>query len=256
MPKGTIHLSALMCGEHRSKVIGALKVRLKEKEPTRVVSTQLVEAGVDLDFPVVYRALAGLDSVAQAAGRCNREGRMPEKGEVIVFVPESDVPRGLLRMAAGIGTRLLAGDGGDPLAPERFAAYFKELYWLHGDRLDEHGILELLAPDAEFRFSFRSAAAKFHMIDESQYAPVFVRYGISAGLLGILAKTGPERWLMRKLQRYVVNVPRYLLEKLQKSGEVSEPFPAVYIQTTLGLYDETVGFVCDRQQLSPDDLVV
>ena len=69
MPKeDTFHLSALMCGAHRSKVIAQIKQQLKDKLPTRVISTQLVEAGVDLDFPVVYRAIAGLDSIAQAAG--------------------------------------------------------------------------------------------------------------------------------------------------------------------------------------------
>jgi len=75
MPAGTFHLSALMCGAHRSERISQIKQRLIDNEPTRVVSTQLVEAGVDFDFPVVFRAVAGLDSVAQAAGRCNREGR-------------------------------------------------------------------------------------------------------------------------------------------------------------------------------------
>jgi CRISPR-associated endonuclease/helicase Cas3 len=79
---GAIHLSALMCGEHRSEVIADIHRRLKEGIPTRVVSTQLIEAGVDVDFPVVYRALAGLDSIAQAAGRCNREGRLGGKGNV------------------------------------------------------------------------------------------------------------------------------------------------------------------------------
>ncbi len=256
MPGDTIHLSALMCGAHRSGVIKRVKERLREGVPTRVISTQLVEAGVDLDFPVVYRALAGLDSIAQAAGRCNREGLLPSCGNVVVFVPETEPPRGLLRMAAGIGRRLLADGVGDPLAPERFAAYFSELYWLHGERLDEHGILSLLAPDAEMRFSFRSAADKFHIIDESQYAPVLVRYEGSADLLGRLAEAGPERWLMRKLQRYVVNVPRYLLDNLLKSGEVVEQFPGIHVQTALGRYDEAIGFVCNREQLSPDDLIV
>ena len=255
MPQGTIHLSALMCGAHRSEVIKAIKERLKRGEPTRVVSTQLVEAGVDLDFPVVYRALAGLDSIAQAAGRCNREG-LRTKGKVVVFVPESKMPAGILRQAAEIGRRLLADGKDDPLAPERFAQYFKELYWLRGDRLDASGILQDLAPDSEFRFSFRTAAAKFHVVDESLYAPVIVRYGEGGDLLRTLTKHGPEKWLMRKLQRHVVNVPKYMLAKLKGTGEVEEPFEGIYIQSSLGDYDDAVGLICDRQQLSPDDLVI
>ena len=99
MPKGTFHLSALMCGAHRSNRIAEIKARLKAGLPTRVVSTQLVEAGVDLDFPVVYRAMAGLDSIAQAAGRCNREGLLA-KGVLTVFIPAQS-PAGWCPAAGG-----------------------------------------------------------------------------------------------------------------------------------------------------------
>ncbi len=131
MPEGTFHLSALMCGAHRSRRIAEIKSRLAAGQPTRVISTQLVEAGVDLDFPVVYRAMAGLDSIAQAAGRCNREGLLA-RGTVVVFTPPTQPPAGVLRHAAEVGERLLAQETADPLAPERFTAFFRELYWLQG----------------------------------------------------------------------------------------------------------------------------
>ncbi|GHU99460.1 hypothetical protein FACS1894211_04890 [Clostridia bacterium] len=81
------HLSALMCPKHRSEIIEIIRVRLKDKKPCIVVSTQLIEAGVDIDFPVVYRAEAGLESIAQSAGRCNREGA-PTPGRFYIFTPE------------------------------------------------------------------------------------------------------------------------------------------------------------------------
>lgn len=258
MPEGTIHLSALMCGAHRSKVIEDIKQRLKNGVSTRVISTQLVEAGVDLDFPVVYRALSGLDSIAQAAGRCNREGLL-HAGEVKVFIPPSESPPGHLRQAAEIGRRLLGKEMGDPLSPEKFIEFFKEFYWLRGERLDTHGILDDLKADSELRFSFRTAAGKFHIIDESRYAPVIVRYGKGADkLINILikGKRGPERWLMRKLQRYVVNIPRYLLNDLIKSGAIEEPFPSIYIQSVNAFYDNTLGFVYGTEPIKPDDLIV
>ncbi|MBI5635155.1 MAG: CRISPR-associated helicase Cas3' [Nitrospirae bacterium] len=255
MPKSAIHLSALMCGAHRSAKIGHIKEGLKLKRAVKVVSTQLVEAGVDLDFPVVYRALAGLDSIAQAAGRCNREGLL-EKGQVIVFVPQSDAPPGLLRQTADIGRRLLAGEHADPLNPERFDLFFKELYWLQGDRLDRHGILLDLAPDNELRFSYRTAASKFHIIDEKAQASVIVRYGEGSALVSQLERIGPERWLMRRLQRYVVNLPRYLHKKLLACGAICEVYPDVYIQGHTAMYDDDLGFCPDKSMIyDPDELI-
>ncbi len=155
--------------------------------PTRVISTQLVEAGVDFDFPIVYRAIAGLDSIAQAAGRCNREGRL-EKGTVFVFTPPSKIPAGYLRQAAEIGRRLLADKSEDMFSPNRFERFFKELYWLQGNNLDKYNILKDLAADGELRFSFLSAAWKFKLIDESQYAPVIVCYEEGSQLIETLKR--------------------------------------------------------------------
>lgn len=258
MPENTFHLSALMCGAHRSRRIAEIKARLEAGQPTRVVSTQLVEAGVDLDFPVVCRATAGLDSIAQAAGRCNREGLL-EKGILSVFTPPSRLPVGVLRQAADIGARLLHQDGSDPLAPNRFTAYFRELYWVQGeDRLDARNILSDLKPDSEFRFSFRTAAANFRLIDDNRQAPVIVLYGErGARLVDQLTRLGPERWLLRKLQRYVVNLPRQLHDRLCREGAIREIHPGIFVQGHGGLYDDNLGFCPDRSIIyDPDDLIV
>ena len=255
MPEGTFHLSALMCGAHRSQCIAEIKARRNDDFPTRVVSTQLVEAGVDLDFPVVYRALAGLDSVAQAAGRCNREGLL-KRGETIVFIPPTLPPAGVLRQAAGIGARMLSEQVSDHLAPQRFTEFFRQLYWLQGtDRLDSKNILSDLT-DNEARFSFRSAAKNFKLIDDRAQAPVLVRYGEGGKLIEQLKHLGPERWILRKLQRYVVNLPKYLHARLHVEGAIQEVHPGIYVQGHGALYDEKLGFCPDRSIIyEPDELI-
>ncbi len=257
MPIGSYHLSALMCGAHRSKRIADIKASLNEKKPTRVISTQLVEAGVDLDFPIVYRALAGLDSVAQAAGRCNREGLLKE-GLVYVFQPESRIPVGYLRQAAGIGHQLLMEHKGDPLGQEQFELFFRMLYWMRGTLLDKENILTLLGNDAELRISFRLAAEKFQLIDPTIYAPVLVRYGEKGdNLIGLLRKHGPDRNILRKAQRYVVNVPRHIHGRLREDGAIEEIYPGIFIQGHGKLYDDNLGFCVDGSLIyEPDELVI
>lgn len=225
-----VHLSALMCAAHRSAVIAGVKDRLDARSnggsdrPLRVISTQLVEAGVDIDFPVVYRALAGLDAIAQAAGRCNREGRLQGKGQVHVFVPPQQPPPGLLLQGAQTTRELVASDGPfDPLAPDTFRRYFDLLYGKGG--LDENDILGLLEPD---RAAFRSAAEKFRLIDDAGET-VIVPYAPDRGAdfaspvhewLGVLAKDGNAKWARRKLQRYTVNVPRRQFDRMVEQGDV------------------------------------
>ncbi|RLB01595.1 MAG: CRISPR-associated helicase/endonuclease Cas3, partial [Deltaproteobacteria bacterium] len=256
MPSGTYHLSALMCGAHRTKVIGKVKERLCKGLPTRVISTQLVEAGVDLDFPVVYRALAGLDSIAQAAGRCNREGLL-NLGIVKVFIPPSKVPSGYLSQAASIAQRVIADSEVDILSLQAFDSYFKELYWIQGERLDKHRILEDLSPNSELSFNFFTVSKKFRIIDESRYRPVVVRYEEGNDLIDQLTRYGSERWLLRKLQRYVVNLPRYVHEKLLNEGAIKEVHPGIFVQEYGGMYKDDIGFDAESSGIyDPDELVI
>lgn len=254
MPEGTIHLSALMCGAHRSRRISEIRERLKAGLPTRVISTQLVEAGVDVDFPVVYRSLAGLDSIAQAAGRCNREG-LREKGDVFVFMPPSTIPAGHLRQAAEIGRSLLAAHAGVALSPDGFDEFFRRFYWMRGNLLDKENIVGLLENDAQLRISFREAAKRFRLIDEAAQAPVIVQYE-NVGLLAKLEREQPDRRFKRKLQRYVVNLPRRLHGQLLATGAIREIHPGLFVQTHGALYDDSLGFCPDKSIVyEPDDLM-
>lgn len=244
MPKGTIHLSASMCGAHRAKCIAAINARLKAKEAVRVVSTQLIEAGVDVDFPVVYRALAGLDSVAQAAGRCNREG-LRESGRVIVFVPPRAAPRGQLRRAEQATVSLLSGTSLDPFAPATFRSYFKHFY-LDAPSWDKYGMENLLVQDGgHMKIQFRTAAQEFRYVDDADSMAVLVWWDDgktnSRILIGKLEKGGPERWLMRKLQRHSVNLPRPVAERLIETGEVREVWPGIFAQDVDTLYHPDRG---------------
>nr|MBS0019255.1 CRISPR-associated helicase Cas3' [Gammaproteobacteria bacterium] len=261
MPEGTLHLSALMCGAHRSQVIRSIKARLNEGIPTRVVSTQLVEAGVDVDFPVVYRALAGLDSLAQAAGRCNREGRLAQ-GEVVVFLPPQPAPPGLLRKGEDACRSVLHGYAGSTLDRALFAPYFERLY--HACDLDAEGIGKLLEVDDQtLAVNFRTAAEKFRLIRDEDKAPVVVRYRGPDGtddtidtLLGTLKKHGPERWLMRKLQRYTVNIHRRDVTRLLAQGDVEETIPGLFAQVGDWLYHPDLGFNADGAPPPPASLIV
>lgn len=174
-----LHLSANMCAAHRTEVIALIRRYLqlyrngKLTKPLWVVSTQLIEAGVDLDFPVVYRAMAGLDSIAQAAGRCNREGKLPQLGEVVVFRAEEGAPSGSLKQGQDITEEMIAGDRlTDPLSPAAFSDYFKRFN--SKGKLDKHQITKDLTAESSaenpLAVKFRTAAEKFRLIDNQGIA--------------------------------------------------------------------------------------
>jgi CRISPR-associated endonuclease/helicase Cas3 len=229
------HLSGLMCAQHRSDVIKRIRKALDEYylalskkqriNPLCLVSTQLIEAGVDLDFPTLYRAMTGLDSVAQASGRCNREGRLPQ-GHVYLFEAPHPSPKGLLLMAEKKARILLQElpAGAELLEVARFSEYFRQLY-ADAD-LDSNGIRELSRVGRKGEIPFKQIAEKFRLIDEKNSATVFVRYHENAedkkidALLGKLKKDGPDRWLMRKLQRYGVTLYQNDICRLVSLGDI------------------------------------
>lgn len=195
-----LHLSALMCPAHRLAVILEVKARLARGEPCRLVSTQLIEAGVDVDFPVVYRCLGGLDSLAQAAGRCNREGRDPAGGRVVFFLAETHPPPGTPRDGLAIVRAMLAERGGeiDLGDPAVYEAYFRSLYFSRD--LDSRGIQPLRQS-----LSFASVGRRFRLIpDDTQ--PVVVPFGAAEERLAKLRRRGPDRNLLRSLQPFLVNL--------------------------------------------------
>ena len=176
-----LHLSANMCATHRSEVIALVRRYLalyragSLHKPLWLVSTQLIEAGVDLDFPCVYRAMAGLDSIAQAAGRCNREGKLPQLGEVVVFRAEEGAPSGSLKQGQDITEQMLkASLLDDPLSPLAFAEYFRRFNG-KGD-VDKHKITRLLTAESSNEnplvIKFRTAAERFRLIDNQGVALV------------------------------------------------------------------------------------
>ena len=265
LPLDTLHLSALMCGVHRKDVIEQIKKRLLAKRtgqdlrPLRVVSTQLVEAGVDIDFPVVFRALAGLDSIAQAAGRCNREGTMADNGRVVVFVPPELPPIGHLRKGAQACISTLHGQHANPLARSLFSTYFKQFY--SAVDLDSKRIVPMLKVDRDLAVQFRTASDAFRLIEDSDSATVLVRYQAHHaeldGLLGKLASEGPARWLMRKLQRYTVSIPKRMADRMLLEGSLSLPMPGLYLQhETDGLYHPFLGLQVEDVPFNPSGLVI
>ena len=254
---GARHLTTLMCAAHRREVLRQIRDDLTNERPVRLVATSLIEAGVDVDFAEVWRAKAGLDSIAQAAGRCNREGKMPEMGRVVVFESaDHKTPRAFRAFVQAAEAPL---NMPDPLGLDAVQRYFQELYFNKGaERLDAlmigdlPGVLRAVATGG-MDFPFASIANSFKLIDEAMRSVIVDwRGGAEKALEALRHSPVPPRETLRTLQRFTVPVPEAMWQALRKSGAV-QPVSDAYgerftVLHSAGLYDEKIGLLIDNPQ--------
>ena len=240
------HLSRMMCQQHISDKLDTIKERLQNGEPVKVISTQLIEAGVDIDFPEVWREMAGLDSIAQSAGRCNREGKLKE-GFVHVFQIKGSKLRGIMAKAASTSDDLLVSGKDDFLSPETAKDYFR-LFFAKLNDTDKSGITDFLykpCPD------FESAANAFHMIDDNSLT-IYVPYSDEGETLTEQLRNGEySAQLMRKLQRYSVNIPIDRRGDIERLGTLKLS-DYLYVLPDCSNYDDNTGLVFDNKWLDND----
>ena len=261
---GVFHLSTLMCAAHRSQTLDNIRAYLRSGAPCRVIATSLIEAGVDVDFPLVMRAEAGLDSVAQAAGRCNREGKQaPENSHVWIFTPEDgwkNPPE--LAFQAGVMRAIVRHHADDLLSTAAITAYFRELYALKGRELDKENILQKHSKAAKsLDFPFQTIADKFRMI-KSPMLPLIIPFDRKAEkLIDALRHADHIGGLLRELQPYTVQIPEKALAALYKAGRI-EPIneknfgKQFYTLIGLDLYDDVAGLSWeDTEFLKGESLV-
>lgn len=266
-PEHLFHLSARMCPDHREEVRERIDKRLKAGEPVLLVATRVVEAGVDLSFPVVYRDRAGLDSVAQAAGRCNRHGENPHGGRVYVFeASDYEIPAVLddMRTAARSARDVLAaGRYENMLAPEAVHAFFKCYYGERGRQTgwDKTGIREMPSilsgtklpskrPDMYRGLSLAKVASAFHLIEPGQRR-IMIPWGSEGeevlDQIDELQRAGllPDRKLYQRIQRLSVSVYEHDWQRLREKGlvEFLADDSVAVVRAWDVVYDAELGFL-------------
>lgn len=235
--EGNFHLSTLMYPAHRRAKLEEIRRRLREGLPCRVISTSLIEAGVDVDFPAVFREEAGLDSILQASGRCNREGKRPVSESIVTLFRGEAAPPPLFQTAIGAG-RMVLEQYDDIASREAIQAYFHTLLELKGaEAQDIYGILPKIRTEL---FPFQSVAERFHMID-SPTRTVYIPLGAGAELVGRLRAGERSRALFRQLGQYGVSIYENHFAALDQAGDLERLEDGSAILATLSLYSEETG---------------
>ena len=242
----TIHLSRMMCPRHVSKAIQEIKQALTDNSETvvRVVATQLIEAGVDIDFPVVYRQEAGLDSILQAAGRCNREGKL---NMATTYVFSLSVEHNLYgSIIDANNARLNMVNVNDWFAPEAMTEYFRQLY-CRKETFDKKDIKTLLYKHTGMCFA--EAAKEFRLIEE-EGKTVIVNMDNSLELVERLKSDGITYSLMKQLSQYGVNIHERDFQKLWSYGAIEEVIEGIYVVNDRAQYDENIGLRLDNHWMN------
>ncbi len=254
LPKGAgnFHLSTNMYPEHRRRVLNGIRDRLKRDQPCRVVSTTLVEAGVDLDFPVVYRAMAGLDSIAQAAGRCNREGELNKVGQLgQVFVYEPEQPTRMpwvKRCATRAAEALRSLPDAEPIGLEAMCRYFGLLYDVQDlDKEKIYSLLNGLTP--ELYFPFREVGDAFRFIEDDSIGVIIPAEPAAEKLVQELRYSEYPRTVLRKLQPYTVGVRRKEFAFLSAAGALEELDDAYPVLRNMSTYQKCVGLCVEAGEV-------
>ena len=277
-----VHLSTNMCPDHRKKAIRDLRRQLESDEDVVCVSTQLIEAGVDVDFKTVIRLMAGMDSIAQAAGRCNRNGKMEGLGQVFLMRCKEEALGSLrdIREGRECTLRILREDPKnvdqltEPKLIERFYEYyffgrrgemsypippgrsFIELMSTNKNAAAEYRRANGAAYDGLLRQSFSDASKKFHVVEE-QTVGIIVPYRDSAHLIeSLLDATDPLEFkqILRRIQPFTVNLHERQFDELRRAGALTEIIAEseIYLLNS-AFYDETFGLNMSGE---PDTLMI
>ena len=263
-PQDVIHLSRNMCSAHLKERIAEVRQRLKAGIPTLVISTQLIEAGVDIDLPIVYRAMSGLDSIVQAGGRCNREGKLPVPGEVHAF-SLSDGGKAVKAIAQGQNATRFLLDNSEvqtytSIPLELIEAYYHR-YYASISSFDEQNIKEDLYSEEceDWKFDFEKASVKFKLIEDVG-CDLFVPYDRGKELLEGLQKQTLylNHRTMRELQQYHISVHDKGYKELKEARLLSKIIvdkqtgKSILVLEPQG-YDEALG-VCTTNPLLDEPL--
>ncbi|BAK81137.1 CRISPR-associated helicase/endonuclease Cas3 [Candidatus Arthromitus sp. SFB-rat-Yit] len=254
--EGNFHLSTNMYPNHRKEIIRIIKERLKNGEECRVISTQLIEAGVDVDFPVVFRSVSGIDSIVQAAGRCNREGKRKES-TVYVFKPEDSLHLGMgyLKLTSQIGEGIIE-DFKDFLSIDAIDKYFSELFIDTDHRQDKHNILKIINKRKKFelKYDFEKINDEFKFIDNVG-TQIIVPIGEGEKLLNVLKYSEKGiKSVLRKLNGFSINIADNVLKELIEGGCAEQFSDDIFVLKNLSMYDSKIGF--DKDNIENYDYII